>query len=216
VQAPPTAVVSLRGLTIDMRGTANDGIAFVSGAALHVHRSTIRKAERGISVTPATGSSELYIVDTTVEDTQGVDTAGIDVRPTGDASIKAVIERVRVHNGDYHGILFNGFGTTGTIAATVSDSVAAGNNQIGIGAHDDINGGTRLMVERTTAVNSSGIGVGIFANGAGTTLWLGNSTASGNENGIHAQVSAAIRSYETNQVNGNATDGTPSSIVTMK
>ena len=56
VQAPDTAIVSLHGLTIDMRGSANDGISFVSGAALHVHRSTIRKAARGISVTPATES----------------------------------------------------------------------------------------------------------------------------------------------------------------
>ncbi len=46
VQAPG-AIVSLSGLTIDMRGSANDGISFVSGAALHVHRSVIRKAGVG-------------------------------------------------------------------------------------------------------------------------------------------------------------------------
>ena len=216
VEAGPSAIVALRGLTIDMRGTANDGISFVSGAALHVHRSFIRKAARGISVTPASGTPELYIVDTTITDTHGSDTAGIDVRPTGSAGIKAVIERVRVENGDYHGILFNGFGTTGVIAATVSDSVAAGNNQIGIGAHDDINGGTRLVVERSAAVNSGGPGVGFFANGAGTTIWIGNSTASGNETGLHVQVGAAIRSYATNKVNGNNTDGAATSTVLMK
>jgi hypothetical protein len=199
-----------------MRGTANDGISFVSGAALHVHRSFIRKAARGISVTPASGNSELYIVDTTITDTHGNDTAGIDVRPTGAAAIKAVLERVRVENGDYHGILFNGFGTTGVIAATVSDSVVAGNNQLGISALDDINGGTRLMVERSAAVNSSGIGTGVFATGAGATIWIGNSTVSGNENGLHAQIGAAIRSYATNKVNGNANDGAATSTILMK
>ena len=215
VQAPG-AIVSLRGLTIDMRGTANDGISFVSGAALHVHRSFIRKAARGISVTPASGNSEIYIVDTTITDTQGVDATGIEVRPTGSASIKAVIERTRVENSDYHGIIFNGFGTTGAITATVSDSVAAGNNQIGIGAHDDVSGGTKLMVERSAAVNSAGPGVGFFANGAGTTLWIGNSTASGNQTGLFAQVGGAIRSYATNKVNGNATDGAVTSTVATK
>ena len=215
VQAPG-AVVSLSGLTIDMRGSANDGISFVSGAALHVHRSLIRKAARGISVTPASGTSELYIADTTITDSHGSDMAGIDVRPTGSAGIKAVIARTRVENGDYHGILFNGFGTTGVIAATVSDSVAAGNNHINIGAHDDINGGTRMVVERSAAVNSGGPGVGIFANGAGTTIWIGNSTVSGNNTGLHAQVSAAIRSYATNKVNGNANDGAATSTVPMK
>ena len=212
----PSAVVLLRGLTIDMRGTANDGISYVSGAVLHVQRSTIRRAARGISFTPASGTHELYISDTTISDIHGNDTAGIDVRPTGNANLRAAIERVRVVNGAYHGILFNGFGTTGVIAATVSGSVVAGNNQIGIGAYDDINGGTRLMVERTAAVNSSGLGYGVFATGAGATVWIGNSTVSGNENGLHAQIGAAIRSYETNKVNGNANDGAASSAVATK
>jgi hypothetical protein len=216
VQAPDTAIVSLHGLTIDMRGSANDGISFVSGGALHVHRSVIRKARRGINFAPAAGNSEFYIVDTTIADSHGNDEAGIDVRPTGDASIKAVIERVRVEHSDYRGILFNGFGTTGVIAATVSDSVVAGYGQTGIAAFDDVNGGTRLMVERTAAVNGSINGVGVFATGAGVTIWIGNSTVSGNQTGLQAQASAAIRSYATNQVNGNDTDGAPSSTVMMR
>jgi hypothetical protein len=216
VQAPHTAVVSLRGLTIDMRGSANDGIAFVSGAALHVHGSTIRRAARGISVAPASGIPEFYITDTTVSDTHGTDTAGIDVRPTGSASITVVLDRVRVENSEFHSILFNGFGTTGVIAATVSDSVSAGYGQTGISAWDDASGGTRLMVERSAAVNGSGISTGIFATGAGATIWIGNSTVSGNATGLHAQVSAAIRSYGTNKVNGNATDGAPTSTVATR
>ncbi len=127
-----------------------------------------------------------------------------------------MIARTRVENNDYHGIIFNGFGTTGAIAATVSDSVVAGNNQLGIAAHDDISGGTRLVVERSAAVNSSGIGTAILANGAGTTIWIGNSTVSGNENGLFAQAGAAIRSYATNKVNGNANDGAATSTVLMK
>ena len=215
VQAPATAIVSLHGLTIDMRGSANDGISFVSGAALHVHRSTIRKAARGISVTPATGISELYIADTTIADILATDTASIDVRPTGNAVLKAVIERVRVEHSGYHGILFNGFGTTGAIAATLSDSVVAGYGQTGISAWDDVSGGTKLMVERSAAVNGSGVSVGVFATGVGATIWIGNSTVSGNETGLHAQ-GAAIHSYATNKVNGNTTDGAPSSTVTMR
>ncbi len=38
VQAGANAVVSLRGLIIDMRGTSHNGIRFLTGAALHVPR----------------------------------------------------------------------------------------------------------------------------------------------------------------------------------
>jgi hypothetical protein len=216
VQAPDTAIVSLYGLTIDMRGSANDGISFVSGAALHVRNSTIRKAARGISITPATGISEFYIADTTIADILATDTASIDVRPTGNANLKAVIERVRVEQSGYHGILFNGFGTTGAITATLSDSVVAGYGQSGISVRDDVSGGTKLMIERSAAVNGSGVSVGVFATGAGATIWIGNSTVSGNATGLHAQISATISSYATNKVNGNTTDGAPSSTVTMR
>src|SRR5215203_3990695 len=60
VQAGGGAVVSLRGLTIDLRGTANTGISFgisfVSGGALHVHDTVIRKSEIGIVFQPASGT----------------------------------------------------------------------------------------------------------------------------------------------------------------
>ena len=56
MQAGGGAVISLRGLTIDMRGTANDGIGFVSGGALHVQNCVIRKAENGILFLPASGT----------------------------------------------------------------------------------------------------------------------------------------------------------------
>ena len=46
IQAGASDIVSLRGLTIDLRGTANDGISFVSGAALHVQNCVIRRSNR--------------------------------------------------------------------------------------------------------------------------------------------------------------------------
>ena len=68
VQVPATAVVALRGLTIDMRGTNNIGIVFTSGAALQVHDTVIRKCTDGIRFQPASGNPELYVVDTVIAD----------------------------------------------------------------------------------------------------------------------------------------------------
>ncbi len=96
VQAGASAVVSLRGLTIDLRGTANHGIHFLSGAALHVQDSVIRKANDGIRFTPASGTSELFVADTAVADSNG---RGISVVPTGSANARVGLDRVRVKNG---------------------------------------------------------------------------------------------------------------------
>src|ERR1700752_2860632 len=86
-------IVSLRGLTIDLRGTSTIGISFVSGAALHVQDSVIRRVTSGIQFSPAAGTSELYVSDSLIADSGGY---GVEVRPTGNSSAKAVLSRVRV------------------------------------------------------------------------------------------------------------------------
>ena len=63
VRAGPAAIVSLRGLTIDMRGTSNMGIVFESGGALHVRDTIVRKSSRGLEFLPGSGNPELYVSD---------------------------------------------------------------------------------------------------------------------------------------------------------
>ena len=132
VQAGAAAVVSLRGLTIDLRGTGNKGIGFESGAALHVHNCVIRRASTGILFLPFSGTSELYVADTVVANS---DASGIHVSPSGNASATAVLNRVRVENNLNQGISFSGSATTGSITATVRDSVSAGHISHGIFAN---------------------------------------------------------------------------------
>ena len=68
VQAPAAAAISLRGLTIDLRATANDGVLFSSGGTLHVQNCVIRRSVAGINVQPS-GNVELHVADTVVADT---------------------------------------------------------------------------------------------------------------------------------------------------
>ena len=56
-------LVLLRGLTIDLRGTKNIGILIVSGGALHVHDSVIRRAEVGVKILGTSGIEETYFED---------------------------------------------------------------------------------------------------------------------------------------------------------
>ena len=209
VQAGSAAIVSLRGLTVDLRGTDNDGISFVSGAALHVQNCVIRKGRFGIAFSPASGTNELHVADTVVANSSSI---GIVAFPTGSASVKAVLDRVRVENGTGPGIFFKGDSTTGLIAATVRGSIAAGNTGIGIFANAGGDGTTTVTVDRSAAVNND---IGIRSSGTGATIRIGDSTVTGNANGLLFTSSGVIRSYGTNKVNGNTIDGTPS-LVAMK
>ena len=212
VQAGAAAVVSLRGLIIDMRGTANHGIFFFSGAALHVHNSVIRKAGEGIFLQPASGNLELYVADTTVANSAGT---GIEIRPNGNANVNVVLDRVRVENSLGNGMAFFGNSTTGIVTATVRDSISAGNGNHGIITAENAGGGTTTaMLERTASLNNDEMGV--IASGAGATIRIGNSTVSGNQVGMASFGGGVIQSYGTNKVNGNGTDGDPSSTIASK
>ena len=152
VQAGGGAVISLRGLTIDMRGTANDGIGFVSGGALHVQNCVIRKAANGILFLPASGTPELYVADTVIANATS---NAIIVQPNGSVGAKVMLDRVRVENGSDNGIIFEGSVTTGSISATVRDSVVAGNGGPGIFANGGAPGTTTVMIDRSAVVNNS-------------------------------------------------------------
>jgi hypothetical protein len=214
VQAGAAAIVSLRGLTLDMRGTDNRGIAFSSGAALHVQDCVIRRANNGIVFLVLSGTSELYVADTVVANS---DASGIIVQPHGSASAKAVFDRVRVENGQGHGFSMSGSATTGSLMATVRDSVAAGNGNTGIFANVSA-GTTTVMIDRSASVNNA-IGVRVHTNiqfpGGTATARIGNSTVSGNTTGLLTE-GGVIESYGTNQVNGNSVNGSPSDTIDMK
>ena len=210
IQPAADRIVSLRGLTIDLQGTNNNGISFVSGAALHVQNCVIRKSTNGINFAPASGTSEIYVADSVIADNSNL---GIFVGPTGSGSAKVVLDRVRVENSS-NGILFQGGGITGSITATVRDSVSAGNTNSGIVAFEGGSGTTNVMVDRTASVNNL---TGIFAAVAGATIRIGDSTVTGNSTGLSIGTGGVIDSYGTNKVNGNTTDGAPTGMpIAMK
>jgi hypothetical protein len=206
-------VISLRGLTIDLRGTDNIGISFVSGTVLHVHDSVIRKASYGIRFAPVSGISKLIVADSLIADAN-VD--GINVAPSGNGGARVVLDHTRVENSLGTGMLFSGDSTTGSIRATVRDSAATGNGASfgsGIAATESGSGTVSLMIDRTAVVNSN---TGVLAFGAGATIRIGDSTVTGSSTGLSSGSGGVIASYGTNQVDGNGADGAPTSTISMK
>jgi hypothetical protein len=205
VQAPAAAAISLRGLTIDLRATANDGVLFSSGGTLHVQNCVIRRSVAGINVQPS-GNVELHVADTVVADTTS---AGIFVAPNG-GDANAVIERVRVENAGGDGIRFLGQNGASTTTAAVRDSVASGNAGAGISLFRQA-GSVEVMVNRTVSANND---VGIDSQGTGAILRIGNSTVTGNaSHGLNTGGSGTIESYGTNRIDGNVGNETPTTTI---
>jgi hypothetical protein len=209
IQAGANDIVSLRGLSIDLRGTNNIGISFLSGAALHVHNSVIRGTTDGISFVPASGTSELTVTDSVIENSSS---RGIRVEPSGSGGAKVALDRVRVENAPFSsfGIIFSGVSTTGIINGTVRDSVSAGNAIIGIVASESGSGTTNVMIDRSASVDNT---TGIQASSAGATIQIGDSTVTGNGTGLKPFSGGVINSYGTNKVNRNGTDGSPTNTI---
>ena len=69
------------------------------------------------------------------------------------------------------------------------------------------------MLDRTALVNN---GTGTFVQNS-SIMRIGNSTVSGNSgSGLSHFQFAEIQSYGTNKVNGNGTDGAPTTTMAMK
>lgn len=208
INADPNAVITLSGITIQGAGVGLTGVLFNTGQSLIIERCVIRNVTGdGIDFFPA-ASANLTIADTFVANA-GVH--GIEVLPSGSGTVTATFNRVEVDDSGY-GILVQGTSSTGTISATATDGVAAGNNP-GPGFYAASAGApTSLMVFRSVAANNV---TGVEAQGAGATLRLSQSVVTGNVSGWTAP-NAAVLSYGDNRIDGNASNNTSPPIVPTK
>jgi hypothetical protein len=132
--------------------------------------------------------------------------------------VKASFRRVVTVNNSHDGLAVSGFGATGTLEATVSDSVAANNNIAGFEAPSRSGAATvSLMLVRSQAVNN-GTGVLATSSAANSTVRLTLSVVTGNTIGLSTDNTAgAIVSYGDNSIDGNNGGGeTPSATIVKK
>lgn len=203
VNAGPSDVVILRGLVIDGLGTANSGIRFNSGAALHVQNTLIKGVRAasgvGINFTP-TAASDLHVTNTTViNNGVGLTGAGIMIKPSGSGLVRATFTRVTAEQNSA-GITIDGTTSTGTVRATVRDSMLAGNNGTGLWAQSS---GTPVGVYVINSSSAENGTVGINAGGANAAITLMNASIVGNNIGISSTSGANIYSYKNNAINFN-------------
>ena len=206
--------VSLRGLTVKGIGFGGgNGIQFTSGKSLTIENCAIRNLTGanpigfGVDFRP-TASSSLAISNTLVADNDNI---GIHVRPTGAGTVVATFSRVEVYNSGLSGLFVIGSSSSGTIKATVVDSVAVGNGNTGFGVAS-AGAPSSLMVVRSISANNLS---GMTASFASATLRVSQSTVTGNAGSVPAFNGAIVRSYGDNDIDGNG-DGDPAPTVIAK
>ncbi|MDQ3289546.1 MAG: right-handed parallel beta-helix repeat-containing protein [Pseudomonadota bacterium] len=210
VNAGPADVVIVRGISINGAGTSSYGIRFIAGRALHVEGVSIYGfGTSGISFKPS-GSSDLYVSDTTIQRNVGIGSGGIHVAPVSPGTAFVTLDNVRLQQNHYGIRIERG----SNVAA--SNCVITGNTNNGALVYAPF-GASQLLLDGCT-VSSNGSDTthaGIKAEGAGANVRISNNVVTDNTVGLLA-AGGQIVSFGSNIVGGNATDGAPTATVTTR
>ena len=198
INAGTSDAINLRGLIIEGGGAGQSGVVFNAGGSLALGDCIVRGLTNGIMFQP-TASSRLAVSTTLVAN---IVFSAISVAPTGTAiTVTATFDRVAMLNNGGSGIALIGQMSTGSIKATVTDSVASKNGNTGFFALSSPSGASAdLMVVRSVAVHNA---VGLYALQPGATVRVSQSTVTANVDAWVAGSGGVLQSYGDNNIDGN-------------
>ncbi len=206
-----TAIVTLSGLDIEGAGTGTNGINFINGAILHVHKTQIRGFRQsgaggnGILINPSTGTKTVFVADCYITDNGAtVNNAGILVKPTSGASVNLSVNRTQFEN-NFNGIYADGSGGGGVSNIGVKESVVGGSANTGIVI---VSSGASFSGVIDSSMLHFNASTGAAVAGSAGTLRLGNCTIANNLTGV-ANFGGTLQSFKNNQLVANGTDGAP-------
>ena len=212
INAGASDKIHLRGLVIEGFGSGLLGIRFNTGASLSVQDCVVRNFFNTGVVFAPTGSSQLFVIDTRVE-RNGSD--GISIIPPSSGTISGTIDHVASVNNQGAG--FDHGHTVGTATSdfAIGNSVMS-NNQFGIAVSGLANGTstTSAVTVWNSAVNNNQFD-GLHAGGANTTLRVTKSNITRNGTGFSTLSGGTIISFGDNSVDGNTTNGAPTSTIVL-
>jgi hypothetical protein len=216
------AIVYLRGLDIQGANTGLAGIRVFAATSVFVDNCVIHDFKSagtgwGIQFTPNV-AAELTVSNTKIYNNGDLTSGGTNggailVTAAAGQTSKVLINNTESIN-NFFGFKADGTGGGGgSINMAIRDSYATQNFGNGIVGTTPAGGATILMMlDRATSTHNAA-GFGVIADGAGTTIRMGNSTVSGNANGVGASGGGILQSYKNNMVNNNTADGTPITVV---
>jgi hypothetical protein len=214
ISAPPNSVVVISGVDFDGLGqtpiAAENGINFISGGVLRVRHARFRgfRGGYGIYFAPA-NDAELVLDDVEISDSGcGCThaTGGIGIAPTGGGTVQAMLSGVQAIDNVFAGLRIDTSAATGgNVVATVTGSRFAHNNA-GIVVKAPA-GTAAVRLTLTDSIVAQNLNYGITANGPTVSGRVGNTTVTANGTGLVVGGGASLRSYGTNRIDDNTTDG---------
>jgi len=208
--------VVLRGLTLDGQGTAGDGVRFTSGGTLYIEDSRIHRFTTGIDFLPtnSTSTSKLFVTDTIVRNNgSGGIGCGVFIQSSLGYAV-ASIDGLRTENN------VCGVKIQDSANVTIRNSVAANNGFSGFSAVG-VGNLPRMLIESsiTTHNGTNGITSADLSLGGGIgspQIRLSNVTVVDNQTGLATSGVGEIISFGNNKVDGNSTNGSPTSTIPPK
>ena len=210
VQAGASDIVILRNLSIGGITAAPTGVSFRSGAALHLDQVRIMGFTNCLAYNPVGATTNrITAVNTTIEKCS----TGVRLRPADFAGSRVVasFDGVRLANNS------TGMRVEANAKVGMRDSMVVGNTTVGIVVlAPDPNPTASVALYRTLLSNNAGdaLNSGLKTSGLNARGIIGHNTVTNNFVGLLAGTSSQIRSFGDNNVNGNATDGAPTVVLT--
>ena len=152
-------------------------------------------------------NAQMTITNTTISNNgTGATGGGIFIRPTGTGSARVTLKNVRLQNNANDALRIDTTASTGTGATVMiedSQFLSSVNGIIAVSpaATPAV---SVMLTDSLIALNGTN---GISASGAGTTLRVGNTTITANNNGVTIAGGATVNSYEDNRLDGNFANG---------
>jgi hypothetical protein len=195
IAAGTSDVVVLHGLTLDGDNSASEGIDLTSGGSLTIENCVIRNMTGEGLIYSGTGTpqklavSDSYFIN---------DAAGIYIYTNTAGAITASIDRTGLYGNSGQGLELANVGNPGdgNINVAVTDSVAT-NNGVAFYVGSSDTGVANLSVTHSLV---QGNGTGFLTNGTSATIWLAQSTATGNGADWNASPTDSIKTYGDNDL----------------
>jgi hypothetical protein len=202
INAPSTAAVHLNGLLIDGNNVGGAGILFNTGKSLTVENCIVRRSRggSGLAFRPnGTTKSTLAVSDSYFSDNSS---NGLDVEPQSSGAITAAITRSGFYNNGNINFFVYGAGGTGAVNVAVTDSVAANSFSFNGATGFAVESGSSESVSNLSLTHCLAVGnsIGVAAISFHATLWLAQSTVTGNGVGFAQGNGGVIETYQDNSI----------------
>lgn len=214
INAAATDTVVLSGLSINGFQTGLNGVRVLAAGTVRIENCKIQGVtESGIEIVTTT-PLKLSVQNTSIENVLAaggaatVDDGGILLKPGVGGSVRAVLDRIRIHGVNQFGI-----NAIGDVRATLRDSVISDITGTALRL-DGSAGSTQILVDNASLIESTANGV--LASGAGAVVRLHRSTLTGNAQGLLTASSGQIISFGNNVIAGNTVNGSPTSTSTLQ